>query len=295
MTRRDFKEAKLVGGRRFIRLMSWLARMLPRWLAIQIGEKGGALYALFSPRRRAIVERNLAPVLGTENRLRLCRMAMQVFGYANREYYDLAAPQLASREEAFSFVELEEPGWSEFLRLYRQGQGLLLVVAHLSSFDLAAQYLAAQGVPVSILVLPETGPMHDFLNELRRLGGVQVLPVGPKSVRRAWRALQQGQVVVVAGDRPVKGQGSEVDFFGRPTVLPDGHVRLALHTQAAVGTVFCRWEQGRFRVRFESLELLRSGDQERDIQANMQRLTRRLESYIRARPEQWHLFLQLWD
>jgi lauroyl/myristoyl acyltransferase len=86
-----------------------------------------------------------------------------------------------------------------------------------------------------------------------------------------------------------------VEFFGRPTLLPDGHVRLALHTGAALICAQTRREEGEYWLRLCPLEVTRSGDDEVDVQENAQRLAAVLEQFIRSHPEQWHLFQRLWE
>jgi KDO2-lipid IV(A) lauroyltransferase len=93
----------------------------------------------------------------------------------------------------------------------------------------------------------------------------------------------------------MKGQGTEVEFFGRPTLLPDGHVRLALQTGAMVFGTFVYRENKEYQFRFVPLEMVRSGNKEADVRENAQRVARMIEAPIRAHPEQWHLFYRLWE
>ena len=45
---------------------------------------------------------------------------------------------------------------------------------------------------------------------------------------------------------------------------------------------------GKYRLRFDPvLELIRTGDQERDIVANTQMFTKLIEDYVRKYPDQW--------
>lgn len=288
-------EAEPIGSKWAIRLAIFLARRLPkragRALASWIGQLAGRL----SPRRRAILEANLAHVLPAIDPRQRRRVAVEIFGHAARSYFDLLYLPRVTPEEIVAMATSEEPGWTQLREAYDQGNGVVLVTTHQSSFDLAGQTLAARGLLIGALTLPTPERAFFSLNQIRRAQGIGVLPVGPKAVREAMRILRRGGILVVGGDRPVKGQGTVVQFFGQPTLLPDGHVRLAMHTKAAVFCAFARLEEGRYYIRYRPVEVVRSGAKEQDLLANAQRIALVLEGFIRAHPEQWHLFLRLWD
>ena len=288
------KEAQPAVSDRAMRLLIRIARKLPPWLGYRLAVWAGWLSAWIFPHRRAILESNLAPVLGNESARRLRRVAAQIFGHALLSYYELLRMPMLPLEKVLEMVESEEPGWTQLLEAYRRGKGVILVGPHQSSFDMAGCMMVAHGLRLCVFTLPdEVG--YGSLNELRGDSGAQVLPAGPGAVRQALRALRRGEVLVMAGDRPTKGQGTVVEFFGRPTLLPDGHVRLALHTGAAVFVAFAFREGRKYHLSFAPQEIVRTGDTQADIRENVQRIARALEPPIRARPAQWHLFRRLWE
>ncbi len=282
---------KFVGGDRLLRLGLILSRCLPRSWAYRIAMSGGRLMGRLFSKRRAILETNLSPLFPDPAERR--RVAVEVFGHAVRAYYEMLHVITHPEVDLSEAVLFEEPGWGQFMEAYRSGTGIVLVMTHQSSFDLAGQSLAARGLDVCALVLPDTGAGYGLLNELRLAQRIRALPVGPSAVREALRTLRRGGVVAVAGDRPVKGQGVEVEFLGRPTLLPDGHVRLALRTGARVILGFCRLEEGAYRVTFRPVELAPGAGE--NVRENVQRIVRAMEPAIRTHPEQWHLFHRLWE
>jgi KDO2-lipid IV(A) lauroyltransferase len=65
---------------------------------------------------------------------------------------------------------------------------------------------------------------------------------------------------------------------------------VALHTGAAVVPGYAVWDESlqKYRLRFEApLELVRTGDAERDIFENTQRFAKVTEEIIRKYPQQW--------
>ncbi len=278
-----------------IRFFMFISRFPVRWFGYSLATLGGWIYALAAPRRRRMVESNLEPVLGTSSRLRRFQVALQIFGCLARAYYELFFINSLSKEKLVNMVHLDEPGWSQMQEWLARGTGLVLAATHQSSFDLVGQVLVALGLKMFVLAMPDEAQTFQIFNQLRQQSGAVIEQVGPKALRGALRMLRSGGLIVTAGDRRIKGQGIVVEFFGRPTLLPDGPVRLALHGEGPIIGTFCRKEKGKYHVRFEPMELVRTGDDEADVRENVQRFARLMEVAIRAHPEQWHLFLRLWE
>lgn len=271
------------------------ARWAPRWFGYTVAGFIGWLSARLSPKRRSILEANLAHVLPGADRRHLRKVANEVFVHALRSYYDILYLSRVSPKKTARLITFDEPGWSQLEEVRAGGRGVVIAVTHQSSFDLAGQAISARGHPMFTLGLPAPGKTMALFNKLRTAKGLRIIPVGPRAVREAIRSLRRGEVVAIAADRPVRGQGMVIQFFGRPTLLPDAHVRLALQTGAAIFCTSVRRVGGRYHLRTEPYETTRTGDKETDIRQNAQRIAAVLEGFIRERPEQWHMFQKLWD
>ena len=63
-----------------------------------------------------------------------------------------------------------------------------------------------------------------------------------------------------------------------------------MHTDAAVVPGYAVWDEslGKYRLRFEPpVELIRTGDMERDVVENTRKFTKVIEDIIRKYPDQW--------
>jgi KDO2-lipid IV(A) lauroyltransferase len=81
-----------------------------------------------------------------------------------------------------------------------------------------------------------------------------------------------------------------VDYFGVPACTATGLARIALRTDAAVVPGFTVWNQaaGKYMLRFDpALELIRTGNEEADIEANTALFTKVIERYVKEYPDQW--------
>ena len=99
-----------------------------------------------------------------------------------------------------------------------------------------------------------------------------------------------GTIGILADQNAMREEGAFVDFFGTPACTTTGIARVALHTGAAVVPGYAVWDESlkKYRLRFEPpVELVRTGDAERDILENTQRFAKIIETIIRSYPEQW--------
>jgi len=101
---------------------------------------------------------------------------------------------------------------------------------------------------------------------------------------------EAGTVGILADQNTMPNEGAFVEFFEKLACTTSGIARVALHTDAAVVPGYIVWDESlqKYRLRFEPpVELLRTGDLERDVVANTQNFAKIIEAIIRKYPEQW--------
>jgi KDO2-lipid IV(A) lauroyltransferase len=108
------------------------------------------------------------------------------------------------------------------------------------------------------------------------------------------RGLNDNHIVLITGDgagenKPAKSYHS-FPFLGRSMYLPEGPVKLALHTGAPLIPVFLLPGAGKVPFKAAILEPVKLY-KEKGIEYNMTDYVRLLESYIRSYPGMWHF----WD
>ena len=105
------------------------------------------------------------------------------------------------------------------------------------------------------------------------------------------KTLKEGATVgILADQNTMPEEATFVEFFGKAASTTTGIARVALHTDAAVVPGYAVWNDtlGKYRLCFEPpVELIRTGDPERDIFENTQKFTSVLEAIIRKYPDQW--------
>lgn len=289
---------ELASNPRSIQLGMWFSQHAPESVGHRFSWWAADVVCRVKPSVYDVVQANLSQVLGPDVPGRTLEQSVrQVFYTAIRGYFDLFRALRLPREELEALVDFPEQARSHIRSLWNRKGGSILVFPHLGNFDIAAQALGKYLPEPQVLTLPDPSPGFQLANKLRIGTGVEVTPLSTSALRKAVKRLRRGGLVSVAADRPVSSLDEPMPFFGKPARVPSGHIRLALKTNAlvVVGCCFLSSETGRYTIHIEPpLELLRSGDREKDVELNMRRVLDVMETVIRRWTWQWQMFVPVW-
>jgi lauroyl/myristoyl acyltransferase len=179
----------------------------------------------------------------------------------------------------------------------REGRGIVMALPHVGSWEWGGAWLASEGLPMTAVVETLEPPeLFDWFAAQRAAMGLTVVPLGEGSTQPLFRAIKAGEIAGLVSDRDLVGNGVEVEFFGEKTTLPGGAATLALRTGAALLPVVVysgpgNWHTG---VVHPPLDITRQGSLRSDVVRLTQELAVVFERFIRAHPEQWHLYQPNW-
>ena len=241
--------------------------------------------------RRHVVERQLAASFPEMPETEVRRIAIAAYGHLGRASIETAIlPSYNAREITDLFEKVE--GWSIVEERLARGKGLIMVTGHLGNWELGGAYIAARGVPIDAVARHMANPLFDrYLTRTRQQIGMTVVH-DEDAVRRVPRSLRAGRAVAFLVDQGAIGLASSwVPFFGRFAKTPRGPAVFALRLGSPiVFGVAVRQPSGRYRLAFEPIDVVESGDREKDVDRIVGDYTAVLERWVRQTPEQylWH-------
>ncbi len=258
---------------------------------------GRAGYALAPGPRRNVWD-NLRHVMPHAPRSRLRRTAKAVFRNVGYYYADLAQLQRMDLDQFFR-ERLIYRGIEEHIRSnIDKGRGVVMLSAHVGNAEMAGQALIPLNIPCFAVTEPvEPERLSRMLNSIRRSHGVEFMPVGVPSAKRIMRTLRDGGTVALMGDRDILGPKMLLPFFGEETWMPTGPVEVALRTGAAIVPSFSS-RRGRYLIEAVAqppIEIERTDDLQADVRTAMLEFISRLETQLRAEPDQWMVLERIWD
>jgi Kdo2-lipid IVA lauroyltransferase/acyltransferase len=269
----------------FLKIMGILPRPLSRAFAIAVSQ----LVYLLHFRLREVGMRNLAMVFPEKSLTERRRILRGVFTSLGRQLAELCQFPRYTAENIAEVVVYD--GLENYERAYVRGMGVLFLTAHFGGWELSAFAHSIHGHWLHVVMRPMDNPYLDrLLQSYRTMHGNKVVPKDD-FVRGLLAAMRAGETVGILMDTNMTlPQGVFVDFFGIPACTASGLARIALRTNAAVVPGFTIWDEalGKYRLRFDpAVELVRTGNLERDIVANTQKFTKVIEEYVRKYPDQW--------
>ncbi len=253
-------------------------------------------YAL-RPSIRKATRSNMRHVLGPDaSDDEVDRLARQCAQNTGRYYADMVGMHRMDMRKFYE-EELDLKGLEYIREAQAQGRGVVLASAHYANPEFAAQGLAAAGIKVFALVEPLQPPeVGRLMRKLRAVHGHQYEAVSFGAVKQALAWLRGGGLVCILMDRDIQKRGVMLDFCGYPARFPTGPVDLAMRTNSVLLPGFAR-RVGDYKIDGDlgpPLDLEITGDNERDLRVNTQRMLARFEDYLRQDPGQWSVLERIW-
>jgi Kdo2-lipid IVA lauroyltransferase/acyltransferase len=271
---------------------------LPRPWAVAAGRGlARAAYALAGGLRRTGM-RNLElafPEMSERERQRLLRASFLSLG---RQLGEVSQFPRATPERLRRAVEYDAEDVKLLEAARERGRGVIFLTSHLGAWEILCFAHSVFYQPLSYLVRPLDNPRVEALvQSLRTRFGNE--PIDKKAAaRRALRLLREGGTLGVLADlNTQEREGVFVPFFGHLACTTAGVATLALRTDATVIPVCAPWDERRQKFVFRGgpiIELVRTGDDRRDVEINTANFTAAIERHVRMFPDQWLWIHKRW-
>ena len=261
------------------------ASALGGFLARSVGPRLGAS-------KRAIINlRRAMPELGEAEIRRIVHGMWDNLGRVVAEY-----PHLDQFRVYAKGGRVEHTGTELVDPILAAGRPILFISAHFGNWEVATLAATQRGLQVAQVYRAANNPYVDALvTEFRSIVGSELIPKGLVAARRSMEALKQGRHLALLVDQKMN-DGIPVPFFGRDAMTAPAVAQLAMRYNAAI--IPARVERlggAHFRLTvFPEVPQPRSGNRQADTHAIMASVNAVIESWVRARPEQWFWLHRRW-
>jgi KDO2-lipid IV(A) lauroyltransferase len=281
-----------------LRAFSFLINLLPEGFALWVGRQmGNAAYYLDWDHRN-VAFRNLRIAFGQEKseaeRRSIAKRNFQHMGMMVIEFFRI----LGMDTEAYK-RKVSEEGVEKALRLLEEKKGGLLLIGHFGNWELMGFMARVIGHPVLAVAKPikRNVRLYGFIKRIRDKAGLHL--ISPENAtQKVVRALSENRLVAIMIDQRAKRRSAVwVEFFGKKAPTTPGLAVMAKRSGAPVVPVFMirdGLQKHRLLVK-DPIELVLTGDMTKDVETNMQRFTRVLESMVREYPDQWVWIHRRWE
>jgi Kdo2-lipid IVA lauroyltransferase/acyltransferase len=269
----------------------WLARHISRKAALKLADFLGEILFLAFRRYRLVCMDGIGIAFGDK--------------YTEKERYELArSSQKNLVRTVMDFLRFGIYTKDEILGLARSATGMeymrdaiekspggvICLAAHLGSWEYCGAWLVASGLRLTAVGKEQRDPgITKIMLDQREAAGIKHISRSKKGLTAIIRSLRtKGTALGLIADQNGGWDGIFVDFFGVPASSARGPAFLALKYNAPVVPMFAIWDGDMYRVEIlPEVEITRTGDLERDILENTQRIQNVIEDMVRKYPGQW--------
>ncbi len=276
----------------FYNIFKFITKILPRDRASYSGIIIGKLAYYLTPKRRKRAVENLGKALKVSEKEAedLIREVYRNLGLDFAEF--LLEDEFTEEDidEMVDFIDLEY--LDEALE---KGNGVILYTAHFGNWELLGAVLALKGYKINSIAREQNNLLFDKkINKIRRDLGIGIIPRGI-AVRKAFKALQNNEIVAILGDQDARSDGWRLKFFNRPASTFPGAVQFARRTGALIVPGFFTrkgWLNHQFRC--YQPRRIRLDSSEQDLREELQSLLNLTEEEIRKSPTDWMWLHKRW-
>ncbi|MFC1808007.1 lysophospholipid acyltransferase family protein [Candidatus Omnitrophota bacterium] len=249
----------------------------------------------FSKNDREAVKSNFRVLFPDYDEEKLDVMAKEVF--INFAKYLVDFFRISKIDNDFIKKNIKQEGLEHLRNALDQGNGAIAATAHIGNWELGGIVLAQIGFPMSAVYLTHKDKHTDrlFMRQ-REIKGVNTISIGA-ALRKCFSVLKENYVLALVADRDYYTNGIEVDFFGKPTILPKGPAVFNRRFKSPiVPTFMVRNPDDTFILRcYEPIEVEYTDDEQEDLRRITQGVTHAIEKIIREYPVQWQVFRKFWE
>jgi len=276
------------------KIVSFFTSLLPLNVSLFFGRRLGDLIYFLDCRHRAVAYANirkaLSPDIDFGAALKITRKTYQAFGQNLIEISFIPRMNKAYLEK---YIHIENRQVID--QAFKRGKGVIFLACHEGSWELSNIICANLGFPFMLFVRQQGFPrLNALLDSYRVRQGAKLIhkQTGP---RQLIEALNSNQSVGLTVDQGGKS-GEAVTFFGKSASMSTGAVKLALKYDCSIIPVFYTRVKGpHTKVILDQLyTVTKTGNPQKDLHDNLQRLVNIYEKYIRQYPYEYLWTYKIW-
>ncbi len=272
-----------------------LFRILPRRVGIEIMRMLARIGFQFVKSEREKTIRHLTIAFGNEkSEKEIKQLAKKVFLHFATIAVDAIRIPIFIKKGINNFVSNSN---TELSGTYRDdGRGPIILTGHFGNWELMGAWLAQNGYKLRVVGTSAYDKRIDkLITDTRNSAGYLNIARG-SGTRELIKSLKQGFPLGILIDQDTKVEGVFVNFFGKKAHTAVGPVVLAQKFNLPIIPHFLHLKDDyTYHIEcLDEIELVDTGDPEKDLVTNVQKCSNAYEEIIRRHPEQWVWMHERW-
>lgn len=275
----------------FVVPIAFLVSLVP-WKAVPALSRffGKVLFAI-DKRDKEIAYRNLDVIYKDKpmNKEEKDELIRKVFRNVARVGLEMIKINTVNEKNYERFVRME--GYENVDKALAKGKGLIVVTAHLGSWEFLGGIPAKLGKHVVAIMNRQHNPYTDawIRNIRQKKGKIQCLYNEIGDLTKIIRHLKKGGIVAMVTDQTYYFKPIFVPFFGRTAATADGPARFHIKFGAPIMMAFGVYQpDGKYLLEYhEPKTFEKTGNDDKDCETIMTWINGQFEKAVLAHPDQW--------
>lgn len=270
-----------------VKLLSAIFGYLPLRSVLWTGRRIGDIALFFNVKRRSIAYANLKSAFPEKGCGEIKNILKAHYRNLGMSIVELLRLPVAGKRYLDNHVRINN--FERIEEALKKQRGAILLTAHFGNWEISSLAASSRGQGISVFAREQKYKrLNELLNRYREMTGCKVITKG-FSARDIIKTLRGNGIVGMLADQDAGSNGLFINFLNRPASVAQGPISFSLKTGAVILPSFIRRVANDRHVAEVSspLEIIDTGDKQRDMKANLNNITRILEGYIRRFPEQW--------
>ena len=274
----------------FLRLYSLFLCLLPRGINIIFGKIFGILLYYFFPLRTPVAKTNLKIAFPEKNKREINKLILNTYKHYGILTFEFLKLHSSKVNNNIFIID------DETKRILNNKSGIILMTAHIGNWEMILSILNQYKKVTGIVRKQKNSGGDKFFYECRLGDNVTLIP-NKGSRREMLRALENGEILVLASDQNAKKHGTEIEFFGKKASIPKGAGHFYYLTNSILVVGFCILTKDfKYEFKLRELKINKNSEQKEDIIVEVNSVySQILEDEIKKYPEQYFWFHKKWD
>lgn len=252
-------------------------------------------FVFFAPKATKAILKYNREILGYGRCKAICKVFVHFYVFGQTIIDKIALKH--GIEKPYSF---EYENYEELLKLLDSGSGVMIIGAHVGSWEVGAPYFNKYGKNMNIVMLDaEYEKIKSVIENGAEKQPFKIIPLGTDgldAILKIKTALDNKEYVCLQGDRYMDdGNSMELRFMGREARFPKGLFQIAAKLNVPVVFYYAMRQSGkRYRFAFKIADISGKTSQER-LENIVSQYIESLEKVVREYPQQWFNFYDFWS
>ena len=283
-----------------VKLFLGLSKIMPKSFIYRMMKGLTLLIYRIDKKRRHLTIRNLTMAFPEKDENEILELSRKVYIELSKTVTEILLMFIGKFNIDEAIRNKEEAETKLHKIVQNSPQGVIVVTAHFSNWELAAHFLAKSGLPMLAIGRKGNNKLIDqkITIPFRNKYGNKAISKGKAMIAMAKR-LKNGEAVGLLIDQKAGDQNSaKVDFFGMPAETTLSVAMLKLKFDPVVVPIFiAREDDGRYKmIIYESIDYIAEEieSKEEKMEAMTAKYTQAIETVVRAYPSQWFWMHNRW-